>query len=66
MTEAGLSPEAILHSATGSAAACLGRDDIGTLQPGRRADFLILRANPLEDVRNARTIEAVWMGGLGI
>ena len=63
MAEAGLSPEAILRSATGAAAACLGREDVGTLEPGRRADFVVLRADPLADVRNAREIESVWVGG---
>ena len=63
MAEAGLPPEQILRSATGAAADCLGRDDIGTLEAGRRADFIILGANPLEDVANMRSIEGVWVGG---
>ena len=63
MAEAGLTPEQILRSATGVAAECLGRDDIGTIEPGRRADFVVLRANPLEDVRNLREIVGVWVGG---
>ena len=63
MAEAGLTSEQILRSATGVAAACLGRTDIGTLEPGRRADFIILRANPLVDLANMRAIEGVWVGG---
>ena len=63
MAEAGLTAEQILRSATGVAAECLGRDDIGTLEPGRRADFVMVRANPLEDIRNLREIEGVWVGG---
>ena len=63
MAESGLSAEQILRSATGVAAGCLGRDDIGTLEPGRRADFVILRANPLEDIANLREIAGVWIGG---
>ena len=66
MAEAGLTAEQILRSATGVAADCLGRDDIGTLEPGRRADFVILRANPLEDVANLREISGVWVGGLEV
>ena len=66
MAEAGLTPEQILRSATGVAAECLGRDDIGTLEPGRRADFVILRANPLEDVANLREISGVWVGGVEV
>ena len=66
MARAGLTPEQILRSATGVAAECLGRDDIGTLEPGRRADFVILRANPLEDVANLREISGVWVGGVEV
>ena len=46
MSEAGLSAEAILLSATRDAAACLALDDIGTLTPGRWADFLVLAEKP--------------------
>lgn len=63
MEHAGLSAEQILRSATGVAADCLGRDDIGTLEPGRRADFVVLRADPLRAVANMRAIEGVWVGG---
>ena len=66
MAEAGLSAEQILRSATGVAAECLGRDDIGTLEPGRRADFVLLGANPLEDVANLREIVGVWVGGVRV
>ena len=63
MAEAGLSAEQILRSATVVAADCLGLDDIGTLEEGRRADLVLLRANPLENVRNLREIDGVWVGG---
>ena len=66
MAEAGLTAEQILRSATGVAAECLGRDDIGTLEPGRRADFVVLRANPLEDMANLREIADVWVGGVEV
>ncbi len=66
MAEAGLTPEQILRSATGVAADCLGRDDIGTLEAERRADFIILGANPLEDVANMRSIEGVWVRGVKV
>ncbi len=64
MAEAGLTPEQILRSATGLAAECLRMDDeIGTLRPNRWADFIVLTENPLVDIRNARTIESVWIAG---
>lgn len=65
MAEAGLTPEQILRAATGVAAACLGRDDIGVVEPGRRADFMIVQGNPLEDGQPARDRGGVggWGGG---
>ena len=38
-------------------------DGIGTIRPGGRADFVVLGRNPLEDIRNTRTIESVWIAG---
>ena len=64
MAEAGLTPEQVLRSATGLAAECLRMDDeIGTLRPNRWADFVVLTENPLVDIRNARSIESVWIAG---
>lgn len=64
MAKAGLSPMQILKSATGDAATCMqvsGR--VGTLQAGAWADLIVLDRNPLDDVRNMRTIESVWIAG---
>jgi imidazolonepropionase-like amidohydrolase len=63
MSEAGLSPEQILLSATSVAADCLGFEDVGTLEEGNRADFLVLEANPLDDLTATRTIRHVYIGG---
>ena len=64
MAEAGLTPEQVLRSATGLAAECLRMDDeIGTLRPNRWADFIVLTENPLDDIRNSRSIESVWIAG---
>ena len=41
----------------------LGRDDFGTIVPGKRADFILLRQNPLTDVSNARKIIGVMAAG---
>jgi imidazolonepropionase-like amidohydrolase len=41
----------------------LNLSDRGTLEQGKRADFLVLAANPLEDVKNTRTLIAIWHGG---
>src|SRR5690606_29658351 len=63
MTEAGFTPEQALAVATRESARLLGLDDRGTLAVGRRADFIVLEANPLQDIRNTRGIVAVWQAG---
>jgi imidazolonepropionase-like amidohydrolase len=63
MVEGGLSPEEALITATSQAAACLGNDDVGVLEAGRLADFVVLEADPLADVANTKTLEAVYVGG---
>jgi len=63
MVEAGLKPMDVLVAATRGSAAMLGATDRGTLEPGKRADFLVLSANPLDDVRNTRRLVSVWHGG---
>jgi len=64
MVDAGLTPMQALVSATGDAARCHQRTgQFGTLAPGVAADLLILGANPLDNIRNTRTIEQVWING---
>lgn len=64
MVEAGMSPMQVLVSATGDAARCYEKDDeLGLIRPGRAADLLILGSNPVENIRNLRSIEQVWVGG---
>lgn len=63
MAESGLSTQEILRSATGVAAQCLRRDDIGTLEAGRRADLIVLTEDPMTGVEALRSIESVWVGG---
>jgi imidazolonepropionase-like amidohydrolase len=63
MADAGMSAEDILFSATGGAAACMGLQDVGTVSPGHWADLIVLGENPLEDIRNTRSLEQVWIAG---
>jgi imidazolonepropionase-like amidohydrolase len=64
MTKSGLTPMQALVSATSTAAKCLhASDQIGTLQPGRWADFVVLNANPLDDIKNTQKLESVWIAG---
>lgn len=64
---AGISPRAALAAATANAAAGLGlATEIGTLEPGRLADFIVLAADPLEDIRALRAIRAVYKAGVEV
>jgi imidazolonepropionase-like amidohydrolase len=42
----------------------MGLKDSGTLAVGKRADFLVLDANPLEDIHNTRKISSVYLNGV--
>jgi imidazolonepropionase-like amidohydrolase len=60
MTRAGMSPMETLVAATRTAAECLGWDDrIGTLEPGKLADLVISRVNPLQDIAALRDPDAI-------
>jgi imidazolonepropionase-like amidohydrolase len=64
MVKAGMTPMQTLVAATGNAAKVMKLDnELGTLQPGRRADFVVLTADPLADIKNTRAIESVWIDG---
>ncbi len=64
LVSAGLSPLRVLTMATGGAAAALGwGDDAGTIEPGKRADLVVLEGDPLDDIRNTRRIAAVYLAG---
>jgi len=64
MVGAGLTPMQALVSATGDAAICHGKaGQIGTIQSGAAADFVVLKDNPLTDIKATRTIQSVWIGG---
>lgn len=63
MVDAGMTPFDVIRSATGVAADCINVGDIGTLEPGKWGDLILLSANPLEDIANTKTIEGVWIAG---
>ena len=66
-TKAGLTPMQALISATSGAAKTINiSKEVGTLQKGKLADFVVLTANPLDDIRNTRTIDSVWIGGVRV
>jgi hypothetical protein len=59
----GLSPMDALQAATRDAARALRRTDLGTIEPGKLADFLVLDADPLLDITNVKRIWRVVKGG---
>jgi imidazolonepropionase-like amidohydrolase len=63
LAHAGMAPARILDVATRATAAFLRLPDRGTLEAGQRADFIVLGANPLDDIANTQTIEAVYTRG---
>jgi imidazolonepropionase-like amidohydrolase len=64
MVQAGLSPARALAAATRDAARCLKLDaDLGTIEPGKWADFVVLEGDPLADIANVRKIDSVWIAG---
>jgi len=63
LVAAGLTPYDALRAGTTSAAEFLGRADLGRVAVGARADLLLVGGNPLADVRNARLIDGMVLGG---
>ena len=64
LVQAGLSPLEALQAATLNPARYLEQEDeFGTVETGKRADLVLLEANPLEDIRNTRRIAAVVVAG---
>jgi len=63
MAEAGMTPMEVLVASTRNAARAMGRTDIGTLEPGKLADLVVLDADPLASVANLRHVRLVARGG---
>ena len=63
LVEAGMTPMQVLIAATSTSAAYLKLADEGALAAGKRANFMVLDANPLDDITNTRRIAAVYVNG---
>jgi hypothetical protein len=64
LTDAGIPTLDVLSLATMNGAETVRREGIlGTIEPGKLADFVILRDSPTDDIANTRSIEAVYKGG---
>jgi imidazolonepropionase-like amidohydrolase len=63
LVKAGLTPAEAISVGTRNSAELLGLDDLGTVAPGKSADFIVLNANPLDDIENTRRIARVYLRG---
>jgi imidazolonepropionase-like amidohydrolase len=59
----GLSPAEAIIASTSRPAEVLGLNDVGALAEGKWADFVVLNANPLDDISNTRQIDSVYLRG---
>ena len=64
MVKYGMTPMQAIQSATGRAAVEMGRDDIGVIAPGRFADMVAVKADPLADISMLEKIDHVMKGGV--
>ena len=60
----GLAPARAIVAATKTPAELMGLTDLGTLAAGKRASFIVLNANPLDNIRNTRQIADVYLDGV--
>ena len=66
MVAAGMTPAEVLVAATRNSAELIGLTDTGTIEAGKMADFLVLEANPLDDITNTRRIADVYLRGTAV
>ncbi len=66
MVDHGWTAADALLAGTRNGAELVGLDDVGVLEPGRRADFVVLGSNPLEDIRAVYDVKAVYMDGRAV
>ena len=66
MVNAGMTPMQVIVSATSRAAEYLKLEKMGVLASGKEADFLVLDANPLDNITNTQRISAIYMKGVAV
>ncbi|HEX5109942.1 MAG TPA: amidohydrolase family protein [Vicinamibacterales bacterium] len=66
MVAAGMTPMQVLVAATRNGAEFLRMADAGTIAAGKSADFIVLDANPLDDITNTRRIASVYLRGVAV
>jgi imidazolonepropionase-like amidohydrolase len=66
MVRAGLTPLQALTAATGTNAKLIGAKQLGTIEAQKAADLVVFNADPSADIRNTRTIHAVYIAGKSV
>lgn len=64
LVEAGMSTVDVLRAATSLPAKCFGLEDRGVIEAGKRADLVLLREDPLIDIRATRSLNRIWCNGV--
>jgi imidazolonepropionase-like amidohydrolase len=64
LADAGLSAREVLLAATALPARYFGLPDRGAVEPGLRADLILIEGDPLQDIRATRSIRRIWCGGV--
>jgi imidazolonepropionase-like amidohydrolase len=63
LAKAGMTPSQVIVASTRLAAETLKLDQLGTVAPGKSADFVVLNEDPLENIANTRKIYKVYLRG---
>jgi imidazolonepropionase-like amidohydrolase len=63
MVAAGMTPAEVIVASTRNSAELMQFTDVGMVETGRSADFIVLNANPLDDITNTRQIDSVYLRG---